>query len=46
MAESLGISNMTDEVALALAADVEYRLREIVEVGCTLYVFLAGKDGS
>jgi len=32
VAESLGIANLSDEVSLGLAADVEYRLREVVEV--------------
>jgi hypothetical protein len=32
IAESLGISNLSDTVASALAADVEYRLHELIEV--------------
>ena len=32
VAESLGISNLSDELSTALAADVEYRLREVIEV--------------
>ena len=31
VAESLGISNLKDSVAAALAADVEYRIRELVQ---------------
>merc|ERR1712093_69435 len=31
VAESIGIPNLSDEVATALAADVEYRLREVME---------------
>ncbi|KAI5479581.1 transcription initiation factor tfiid complex 60 kda subunit [Pseudohyphozyma bogoriensis] len=32
VAESVGIANLPDEVAVALAGDVEYRLWEIIEV--------------
>ena len=32
VAESVGIANLPDEVAIALAGDVEYRLWEIIEV--------------
>lgn len=32
VAESVGIANLPDEVATALAGDVEYRLWEIIEV--------------
>lgn len=35
VAESVGIANLPDEVATALAGDVEYRLWEIIEVGLT-----------
>eukprot|EP00854_Cymbomonas_tetramitiformis_P029811 gene29811-37180_t len=33
VADSLGISNLEDEVAQAMAPDVEYRLREIIQEG-------------
>lgn len=33
VAESIGIGNLTDDISSALAADVEYRLREVIEVG-------------
>lgn len=33
MAESLGIAGLSEEVSSALAADVEYRLRDVIEVG-------------
>lgn len=32
IAQSIGIPNLSPEVALALAPDVEYRLREIIQV--------------
>lgn len=32
VAESLGISNLTDEAAKALADDISYRLRIIIQV--------------
>lgn len=32
VAESLGIPNLSDDVSTSLAADVEYRLREVIEV--------------
>lgn len=32
IAESIGISNLPDDVAAALAPDVEYRMREIMQV--------------
>lgn len=32
IAQSIGISNLSDEVAAALAPDVEYRMREIMQV--------------
>lgn len=31
VAESIGIGNLTDDISSALAADVEYRLREVIE---------------
>lgn len=36
VAQSLGISNLGDEVAQALAPDVEYRVREICQVSMVL----------
>lgn len=32
IAQSIGIANLSPDVALALAPDVEYRLREIMQV--------------
>lgn len=32
IAQSIGINNLSSDVALALAPDVEYRLREIMQV--------------
>lgn len=32
IAQSIGISNLSSDVALALAPDVEYRVREIMQV--------------
>lgn len=32
ISESLGIANLKDDVAAALAQDVEYRIHEIVQV--------------
>lgn len=32
IAQSIGINNLSPEVALALAPDVEYRVREIMQV--------------
>lgn len=37
VAESIGIANLPDEVASALAGDVEYRLWEIIEVRPSLW---------
>ena len=31
VAESLGITNMRDNICVALATDIEYRIRDIVE---------------
>jgi transcription initiation factor TFIID subunit 6 len=39
IAQSIGISNLQDDVAAALAPDVEYRMREIMQVGCAFHVF-------
>lgn len=32
IAQSIGINNLSSDVALALAPDVEYRVREIMQV--------------
>lgn len=32
IAQSIGINNLSPDVALALAPDVEYRLREVMQV--------------
>ena len=45
VAESIGIGNLTDDISSALAADVEYRLREVIEVRkaeahCTVHPLL------
>ena len=32
IAQSIGIANLSSDVALALAPDVEYRMREIMQV--------------
>lgn len=37
IAESLGIK-VTDDAATGLAPDVEYRLREIIQVACQYFV--------
>jgi len=42
VAESVGIANLPDEVATALAGDVEYRLWEIIEVRLALLLQLLG----
>eukprot|EP00740_Mantoniella_antarctica_P007300 CAMPEP_0181350554 /NCGR_PEP_ID=MMETSP1106-20121128/1324_1 /TAXON_ID=81844 /ORGANISM="Mantoniella antarctica, Strain SL-175" /LENGTH=503 /DNA_ID=CAMNT_0023463027 /DNA_START=148 /DNA_END=1656 /DNA_ORIENTATION=- len=34
IAETVGIENLSDEVARALAPDVEYRLREVIQDAC------------
>lgn len=39
IAESIGISNLPDDVAAALAPDVEYRMREIMQVLLSLNHF-------
>ncbi|KAG8745857.1 hypothetical protein FRC10_006884 [Ceratobasidium sp. 414] len=43
VADSLGITNLPDSVAAALASDVEYRLHQVIEVSATL---LAGAEGN
>lgn len=41
IAQSIGINNLSSDVALALAPDVEYRVREIMQVhGFAHYHFL------
>lgn len=32
IAQSIGINNLSDDAALSLAPDVEYRMREIMQV--------------
>lgn len=39
IAQSIGINNLSPEVALALAPDVEYRIREIMQVNIYLIPF-------
>jgi hypothetical protein len=36
IAQSIGIHALPDEVASALAPEVEYRMREIMQVSCPL----------
>lgn len=36
VAESLGLAHLSDEAAAALAADVEYRLTQLIEVSLDL----------
>ncbi len=36
IAETIGITNITDELASALGPDVEYRIRDIVQVLCNI----------
>jgi hypothetical protein len=48
IAETVGIANLKGEVAEALAADVEYRLRDLVQVsscGCRTFVQLPLEAG-
>lgn len=33
IAQSIGITNLSPDVALSLAPDVEYRMRQIMQVG-------------
>lgn len=40
IAQSIGINNLSPDVALALAPDVEYRVREIMQVGLAMIVLL------
>lgn len=40
VAQSIGIPNLSPEVSLALAPDVEYRLREIMQVVLVLLLGL------
>ena len=39
IAQSVGIPSLPEETASALASDVEYRLRQIVEV-CYIYIYI------
>jgi hypothetical protein len=41
VAESLGITNLSETVISALASDVEYRIHQVVEVRCVLILCLA-----
>jgi hypothetical protein len=34
VAESLGLTNLSDVIASALASDVEYRIQQVIEVPC------------
>jgi len=40
VAQSIGITNLSPDVALALAPDVEYRVREIMQVWHLMLVLL------
>lgn len=40
VAQSIGITNLSPDVALALAPDVEYRVREIMQVSFKFFFFL------
>jgi transcription initiation factor TFIID subunit 6 len=40
IAETIGITNITDELASALGPDVEYRIRDIVQVSSIYYLNL------
>lgn len=42
IAQSIGIANLSADAALALAPDVEYRMREIMQVIC-VYAELSGE---
>jgi len=37
IAQSIGITNLSPDVALALAPDLEYRIREIMQVSFTMF---------
>jgi transcription initiation factor TFIID subunit 6 len=37
IAQSIGISNLSEDVALTLAPDVEFRMRQIMQVLCSYY---------
>lgn len=43
IAQSIGITNLSPDVLPALAADVEYRIREIMQVYRFLFNFLTNK---
>ena len=38
IAQSIGINNLSPDVALALAPDVEYRMREIMQVDFQVFM--------
>lgn len=40
IAQSIGINNLSHDVALAVAPDVEYRMRQIMQVSLSLFCFL------
>lgn len=40
IAQSIGITNLLSEAALMLAPDVEYRVREIMQVTFCFFLFL------
>lgn len=40
IAQSVGINNLSTDAALALAPDVEYRMREIMQVSFNLFLLL------
>ena len=37
LAEAAGVANLKDDVAAAIAPDVEYRLREVIQVPPALH---------
>lgn len=41
VAESLGLAHLSDEAAAALAADVEYRLTQLIEVTSSPYFYMS-----
>ena len=40
-AQSIGITNLSPEAALMLAPDVEYRVREIMQVGYLFFLVMS-----
>lgn len=45
ISQSIGINNLSPDVALALAPDVEYRLREIMQVKVFFLNYRDDRDG-